>query len=177
MASAEPMDGNLTVALATWVFLLHAAGIQADDDAVRALCEKVKGAENEEEGDAAGLELVQAMSERLQGQDTPDRVLELAAGLFGDRAVAEMGEGNRQDRTHRIRKYQFGRQLPWLARIWERSHDGRVAPSWLLIEQVTDQVLAMDPNPWNDIDEERTLPVADFQVLWELDGCTSVHIR
>ena len=63
-----------------------------------------------------------------------------------------------------------------MARIWERSEKGEVAPVWIIVERVTDEVTAMDPNPWDDIDEERHIPVNDFQVQWELDGCSSVHI-
>jgi hypothetical protein len=54
--------------------------------------------------------------------------------------------------------------------------EGKVHPSWLLVERVTDEVTAMDPNPWNDVDEERHIPVQDFQVLWELDACSSVYV-
>ena len=87
-----------------------------------------------------------------------------------------MGEGERATRISRIRKYQFTRRLPWLARIVERRQDGSVTPGWLVIQGCTDQVHALDPNPWDDIDEERNLPLADFQVLWELDACASVSV-
>ena len=50
-------------------------------------------------------------------------------------------------------------------------------PCWLVVERVTDQVAVMDANPWNDIPEERSMPVNDFPVLWELDHCTAVYIR
>ena len=72
---------------------------------------------------------------------------------------------------------QFGRRLPWLARVYQRSELGAVRAVWLVIESVTDEVIAMDPNPWNDIDEERRLPVDDFHVLWELDACSSVYVN
>ena len=52
-----------------------------------------------------------------------------------------------------------------------------MAPTWLVVERVTEEVLAMDPNPWNDIDEERHIAVGDFHVLWELDACAAVHVN
>lgn len=165
-------DDNLRLALATWIYRLHRAGVEPEDDAVRTRCDELDTAEEEE----AAAAFVEEVSGRVGGTE-PDDVLEVARALYGDRVAAELGEGDRPSRTSRIRKYQFGRSLPWLARIWERQADGRVAPSWLLVEQVTDEVRAMDPNPWNDVAEERTLPLEDFLVLWELDDCTSVHVR
>ena len=44
------------------------------------------------------------------------------------------------------------------------------------VDIVEAEVAAADPNPWNDVDETRRIPVGDFQVLWELDGCTAVHL-
>ena len=35
----------------------------------------------------------------------------------------------------------------------------------------------MDPNPWDDVDEERTVPLGDFQVLWELTGCSAIAVE
>ncbi len=99
----------------------------------------------------------------------------VATALYGDRVQRDLGAGDRVERTARIRKYQFASQLPWLARIWERQGES-VRPSLLLVERVTDEVTAADPNPWNDIDEDRKLPVSDFHVLWELDGCASLHL-
>ena len=125
---------------------------------------------------AAGLALVEGLLERL-GDGELDAVVAVASQLYGERVRGDLGDGDRAERAARVRSYQFGRSLPWLARIYERQSDGRVAPSWLLVERVGEAVHAMDPNPWNDIDEERQLPWADFLVLWELDGCTSLSIR
>ncbi|MBW1879149.1 MAG: hypothetical protein JRJ84_12370, partial [Deltaproteobacteria bacterium] len=161
----------------TWVYRLHTAGIDPEDEELAQHCRDVDAAEGGTAGDQAGLALVRHTSTLLGTAPDLSDVLALATQLYGDRASQAFGEGSRASRTSKIRKYQFSRNLPWLARIYERQSDGTVAPTWLLVEQVTDEVRAMDPNPWNDIDEERRLPLQDFVVLWELDGCTSVHIR
>ncbi|MFT7518959.1 MAG: hypothetical protein ACI9MC_001093 [Kiritimatiellia bacterium] len=166
-------DGNLRVAVSTWVFLLFVAGVQPQDDALAASCAAVAEATDAELGDVAGLALIERIGKMLADDIGVDA---LAMSLYGDRVSTGFSDGDRDARTHRVRAYQFSRGLPWLARIWERRSDGRVAPSWLLVERLTDQVLVMDPNPWNDIDEGRALPVQDFHVLWELDGCRSLHV-
>lgn len=164
------------VAFATWTYLLHAAGVRAADAEVASACDEVSAASEAATGDVAGLKLLRRVDALFAGPSEPDRALAVARRLFGDRAKADLGEGDRDERSAGFRKYQFAQGLPWLARIWERS-DGKVAPTWLLIEKVDGMVHAMDPNPWNDVDEERKLPVADFQVLWELDGCSNVLLR
>jgi hypothetical protein len=168
-------DAFVKLTFSTWVYQLFAAGVMPDDATLHERCSAVQGAADRTAGDAAGASLVDRVGEILGGGSEPETVTAAARKLYGDRASTGLGDGDREERTQRIRKYQFGRSLPWLARIWER-RDGAVRPSWLLVERVTDQVTAMDPNPWNDIDEERRIPVADFQVLWELDGCTNVHV-
>lgn len=173
--SIEPNEGRLVeVTLATWVFQLFSSGVAPGDAALTAACEAVRSATDGAAGDAAGMALVERVSALVAGHEVAD-VAAFAAATYGDRAHGDMGDGGRDERTLRIRKYQFGRNLPWLARIWER-RDGTVKPTWLLVERVTDEVTAADPNPWNDVDEERHIPVGDFQVLWELDGCSSVYV-
>ena len=170
---AETYDA-VPYTVATWVFTLHVAGVHAEDGTARDCCQRVLEATDATAGNAAGEALVARVRELLASED-PDGVAQLAATLYGDRVQRDLGTGDRMVRTARIRKYQFASQLPWLARIWER-RDGSVQPSWLLVERVTDEVTAADPNPWNDVDEERRLPVSDFHVLWELDGCSSLHL-
>ncbi len=173
-AASEPTD-LVPYTFATWVFTLHVAGVVADDEPIRSACQAILQATEATAGNAAGEALVARVSELLDG-DSPEAVRGAATALFGEKVAADLGDGDRDLRTARIRKYQFTSQLPWLARIWER-HDHTVRPSWLLVERVTDQVTAADPTPWNDVDEERRLPVGDFHVLWELDGCSSLYIQ
>ncbi len=173
-ATVDPRT-TLSYALATWVFLLHVDGVHADDAGIHRACVDVQEAEDEERGNAAGERLVERVRSLVEGVE-PEQVRAFARALYGDRVGFDLGQGSREERTHRIRQYQFSRSLPWLARIWERQEDGSVGPTWMIIERVTDRITAVDPNPWNDIDETRHLPVADFHVLWELDGCTAIHI-
>jgi hypothetical protein len=162
--------------LATWVYVLHTLGIAGVDARVAQACDAVDAATDATAGNAAAEALVARIGELLAGADSPEAVKSAARALYGDGVDGDLGVGGRDQRIQRIRAYQFGRNLPWLARIWER-HDGVVSPSWLLVERMTDEVAVMDANPWNDIDEKRRLPVDDFVVLWELDGCTSLSIR
>jgi len=175
--STEVVSGDALVpyVFATWVFMLHVDGIEADDAAVADACRSILAATEEAAGNEAGEALVAAVNARLDGAG-PESLMGASQALYGVRASATLGQGSRTERVARIRKYQFDKQLPWLARIWERTEEGEVEPTWLLVERVTDVVRAADPNPWNDVDEERVIPVDDFQVLWELDACTSVHL-
>lgn len=162
--------------LATWVYLLHSAGVHGSDTEVHALCAAIDAAENAAAGDAAGVALVTHVRAAVADASGAS-VAEFARSLYGDTVDTELGAGSRAARTGRLRVYQFSVSLPWLARVWVRTPDAEVRPLWLLIERVTDEVVAMDPNPWDDVDEERHLPVPDFHVLWELDGCTAIAVR
>ncbi len=160
--------------LATWMYLLHRAGVDPADPGLAASCAAVDAASDP---DAAGWELVGKVGSLLgEGAADPAAVTGFASRQYGDALATDMGSGDRAQRTSRMRRYQFGRRLPWLARVYQRSQEAEVRAVWLVIESVTDEVIAMDPNPWNDIDEERRLAVADFHVLWELDGCRSLRI-
>lgn len=164
----------LPYTFATWIFTLHVGGAPARDDGVRAACDRIRTAPDAGEGNAAAARLVDAVKGLLPDGE-PDTVLGAARALYGDRATVDFADPDRDVRLARIRKAQFQTQLPWLARIWERN-GGKVAPTWIVVERVTDEVLAADPNPWNAIDETRRYPLADFQVLWELDGLTHVRV-
>lgn len=179
MSAAPPGTELFPYTFATWVFTLSVDGVVAADDRVREACEGIRAATDAEAGNAAAERLVGRVRELLGDRTDTDSVAAAARELYGDRVRSDLGQGDREERTHRIRKYQFASQLPWLARIWERRDDAgaaSVAPSWLLVERVTDEVAAADPNPWNDVDEARRLPVGDFMVLWELDGCPSLYV-
>ena len=171
----DPLEA-LGYALATWVYLLHVEGTQAAVEHIATSCAAVTSATEEDEGNAAGEQLVLQIREELKGA-SPEAVQEFATALYGERCRTDLGEGTREQRVHKIRKYHFVANRPWLARIWERSDSGVVAPQWIVVERVTDEVLALDPNPWNDIDETKRYSLSDFHVLWELGGCTSIYIQ
>lgn len=165
----------LATTLATWIYQLSQRAVATDDPALDALCAEVTAALEPEVGDDAARRLVSAISLRIDGSE-PEAVARWAASVFGDRASTRFGEDpDREERAHRVRKYQFARGLPWLARIWERVGDD-VRPGWLIVASMTDVVTAADPDPWNEIEEERRIPIEDFLVLWELAGSASVHV-
>lgn len=164
----------LPYTFATWVYTLHVAGVPASDEAIAAACQRVRAAGDATAGEAAAQALVTA-AKTLVPDDDPETVLAAARALYGDRARSELGDPDRDLRLARVRRFQFGARRPWLARIWERN-GGQVQPTWIIVERMTDIVLAADPNPWNAVDETRRYPLADFQVLWELDGLTHVHV-
>lgn len=167
------VDEQYATTVATWVYQLHAAGVVAQDDSISEACGAVWASKEASEGEAAATRLVEAVRMAL-GSGSLDGA---AQGWFPDRVLDSMGEGERDERTTRMRRHQFNSGLPWLAQVFERRSDGAVAPHWLLVERVTDQVSVMDPNPWDDVDEERCLPLGDFQVLWELTGCSAVAVK
>ena len=174
-APGSPDRGDLHLfTMATWVYMLHVDGVEASDEGIRSACDGIRAATDPSVGNGAAEKLVERIRS-LVSSGEPEAVSTAAVALYGDRARLDLGEGDRAERTARIRKYHFASHLPWLARIWEREGSA-VRPGWLLVERVTDEVTAADPNPWNTVDETRRLPVSDFLVLWELDGCTSVHL-
>jgi hypothetical protein len=166
---------QLATTLATWVFQLSQRGVAIDDTQVAAHCAAVAAAADPESGNTAARALVEGVSAVLAGPE-PAQVLAWARGVFGARASSRFGEDpDREERAHRVRKYQFARGLPWLARVWERA-GGEVRPGWLLIDRMTDEITAADPDPWNEIEEERRIPLGDFLVLWELADSASIHV-
>jgi hypothetical protein len=75
-----------------------------------------------------------------------------------------------------VRRATFGRNVPWVACIVDREPDGTVGRHWVLVEAFTDTVRLMDPNPWDDVAEERAMPLVDFMVRWELAGGFGVRV-
>lgn len=176
-ASTLPQDGNLGITLATWTFLLHQADHPPDDPAVRAACEKIQNAGEDQDLDALGRDLMAAIRQVL-GEDRPafERVAEVLRSWYGsDRIRTDLGEPeSRGDRARGIRRYQFGNPRPWIALVIDRFPDGTVGEHWVMVEETTDVVKVMDPYPWDDVDEQYTLPLVDFMVRWELAGCHSL---
>src|SRR5687768_2445876 len=116
----------LPYTLATWVFTLHVAGVEARDEAVRETCRQILAATEPMAGNRASEALVDAIK-RLCTDGEPATIEAAARALYDDRVRRDLGEGDRAVRTARIRKYQFASQLPWLARVWERAN-GEVRP-------------------------------------------------
>jgi hypothetical protein len=173
----ELKSGNLGVTLATWIFILFNGGTPAQDPAVVAACEAIRDAGDDADLDALGQALVDAVLAVVGDGDGFADVLAGARRLFGDDQVAsDLGEPtDRDERARGIRRYLFGRNLPWIARIIDRFPGGSVGAHWVMVEELTDAVKVMDPYPWDDVDEQYEMPVTDFMVKWELAGCESLR--
>ncbi len=156
----------------TWVFLLHASGVESLETTVCDRCKAIVAAPDAEAGEIA----VQALIKQIVG-GLAEGEAALAQKLYGDRVALDMGEGSRAERNRRIRMFEFKNGLPWMAQIYQRGENGTVAPVWVVVERVANKVAIMDPNPWNDIDEEYELDVSDFHVLWELAAQPSVYLN
>ncbi len=163
-------DSALSYTFATWVALLHHAGVPAADEAIASLCARLKGADLDT-AKALGAELVAA----LAGVEA-DPAAE-AARLYGARLVAEVPGDDRAERLAGLRRHGFQHQTPLLVWLWERHGDGEVRPHWVLVDHLADGVHVLDPNPWDDVEEDRVLDVHDFLVLWELGGCRVLAAR
>ena len=161
---SDAKSGSLAFTLSTWVYVGHIRGRELLDPMVLAACEQVTSSPDT---DAAGQALASLLESRTA--DDFDAVVALATLLFGA-AVETTPGGERESRIRDARRYQFRTQLPWLARIVDRTPEGEVRPHWVLIEQVSDTVRVMDPYPWDDVDEEVDVPLVDFMVRWELAG-------
>ncbi len=100
-----------------------------------------------------------------------------AAATAAAVAATQRARRTRAARTAHIRSYQFQSSLPLLTSVLNRFPDGVVKSHWVMVERVTQTVTCMDPYPWDDLDEEYTLPLAEFMVRWELAGCESIVFR
>jgi hypothetical protein len=181
MTDTAPKSGNLDVTLATWTFLLFDAGFVPADAGVAAACRALRAAGEGADLDTLGVALVAALRPLLgEGEPGFAAVEACARALFGDEYAIGTDLGTAADRGERvraIRRYEFSRKLPWIARIYDRAPSGRVGPLWVLVQWVHEQVHIMDPYPWDDVDEQVDVPVVDFMVKWELAGCESVRIK
>lgn len=168
-------DTNLEVTLATFLYLVRRGGVPVRDEKVEAACAAIDGGGADVA--ALGRQLVDAVRPRL-GNGGVDEVIEGLRGLLGaDRVLTDLGtEPDRDARVAAIRRATFGRHLPWLAVIADRTADGKLGEHWVMVEDFGDEARVMDPNPWDDRPEERTLPLADFLVRWELAGGRSARV-
>ncbi len=176
MSTAEPRLGQLSVALATLIYLLNDAGHRPADEEILAACTAIAEAPEDADMDAFGQALVDRIEAALGGEE-PGDVLAFLGGLFGsERLVTDFG-ADREERSRSMRRYHFTHHLPWLARIIDRFPDGSVGPHWVLVERVGQSVTCADPYPWDDLDEEYDLPLTDFHVKWELAGGCGVRFE
>jgi hypothetical protein len=111
------------------------------------------------------------------GDQTGAGLVDTARGWFDPALVPEDEGGDRDSRIRQMRRWTFRQRTPWLAMIWQRDHAGRVGPHWVIVDNVSDEVQLVDPDPWDGVDEDRVMPTGDFMVLWELSGCAALMVR
>ena len=199
--SDTPKAGELHTTLATWLYYLDQAGHRAQDagianalgrissigqmqaemlaaadqqDYATAAALKAKLSASKNDPDALGQELVAAVEATLKG-DSSEAVIAWAQSQLGAENIEGDFGGDRESRAQKARQAGFKTGLPWVAQIIDRFPDGRVGAHWVMVERVTDHVRCMDPYPWDDIDEEIEVPLADFMVKWELAGCAGLR--
>ena len=85
------------------------------------------------------------------------------------------GPKSRNGKIQAIRHYEFQQSLPWLARVTNRT-DSRKIEQWIMVGKVTEVVHCMDPNPWDDIEEEFNYSLNDFMIRWELCAYEAIFL-
>lgn len=157
------MDTTDATTLATYAYLLHRAGIDAPSIAAAATAI--------DKGDESA---VGALVEGANQGASPAAAL---AALYGaDRLLALAPSTDREGRVSALRRALFGVSLPFMARIAHRD-SGVLAERWVIVESFATTVKVLDPNPWDDKDEEHDLPLVDFLVRWELAGAEVAGVR
>lgn len=175
--STDSKSGQLHTALATWIFLLTDAGQRPDDAGIAAAVQALRDAPDDVDPDALGAVLVDAVAAKMGTGERLADITDFLGALFGrDHFTTQLGE-DRADRIRLARRHQFASNLPWLVRIIDRFPGRPLGAHWLLVERVDDQVVCMDPYPWDDLDEQYSQPTVEFMVKWELAGCEGVRFQ
>ena len=156
--------------LATWIYLLRCQGVPIADAAVDAGCAAV-----DHGGDTGAPALVAAVRSRLASSRFDDVATALRAVIGGVVGV-DFGAGEDADaRAGALRRATFGDNRPWLASIADR-RQGALEEHLVVVSGFAETVTLMDPDPWDDVPEERSLPLAEFLVRWELAGARSLRV-
>ncbi len=169
------MDATMTAyTVTTFLVMAHRAGFAVESPAFVGLAERIGG---DGSGEELGQELV-AVVKGFLGDGSPDAVIAGLKTLLGAAVVADANFGDHRDaRLAGIRRTLFGHSTPWLAWVLERSPEGTLHSTCLLVEDFADKVVVMDPNPFNDIDESRRYSISEFLAIWELAGCRSLSLH
>lgn len=163
-----PFDAHLPYTLATFTFLQRRAGARVVDPAVEAACAAVAALEG---GPDSAARLLEAVSAVVSTADV-EGISRALGRIFGaERVQVDFASApDREGRLARVRRATFGDNRPWIAGVADRAADGALGVHWVLVDGLYDTVRLLDPNPWNDVDEERMVPLGDFVVMWELAG-------
>jgi hypothetical protein len=166
--SVQPCSEDIRAALKRY----H---LSASDDDIEGFLNGVYGHNIYEPIDVfdIGQKLVSAIEETLSSDADLEQVLNWLQQK-GISAQRGWNEESREKVIFAIRKHNFQHSMPWLAQIAQRQ-DNQIVMHWVLVEQFTDMVRCMDPNPWDDIEEEYEMPLVDFMIKWELAGRKAIH--
>jgi len=158
------------ITLATWAYLLHRSGVDAADPAVVAACAAIDAG-----GEAGPLAaaLTSAVRAHVRGEGF-DAVVAGLGAMYGAAVSEDVVEGDPAAHLAALRRRSFGDSRPWLAAIADRV-DGALVERLVMVERFGHEVVLMDPNPWDDVEEERSLSLLEFQVRWELAGARSIR--
>jgi hypothetical protein len=154
-------DAATNMTFATALFLLRRAGVPVQDAALEGLAAAIDAATDPQSAHDAATRLAAALDSATGPQGSLGRAF---PGL-----TSHVVQGDRQDHVAALRRARFGSSLPMLAAIADR-FDGGVGVRWALVLDVGEDVSLLDPNPWDDVAEDRHLPLGDFAVRWELAG-------
>jgi len=154
-------DAANNMTFATALYLLRRAGVPVQDAALEALAAEIDAATEPHAALAAASRLAAALDSSAGPQGGLGRAF---PGLS-----AQVVQGDRERHVAALRRARFGSSLPMLATIADRVN-GSVGVRWALVLDVGEDVSLLDPNPWDDVAEDRHLPLGDFAVRWELAG-------
>ena len=149
---------------ATAVVLLRRAGHAVNDPVLEALAASVDQAADR----SHALEAAERLATALVGDVEDAGVGSPIARAFPSLRHVSIAGGHDAHITA-LRRARFGNALPMLARIADRV-DGVLIERWALVLDVGEQVHLLDPNPWDDVAEDRLLGLPEFVVRWALAG-------
>ncbi len=152
---------SMEMTLATAVVLLRRAGLVVVDPALESTSASVERASDRTSALGAAGVLAAALGEDL-GPASP-----LARAFPSLRHVPV--SGGHDEHITALRRARFGNALPMLACIADRVN-GQLVARWALVLDVGEQVHLLDPNPWDDVAEDRSLGLPEFVVRWSLAG-------
>lgn len=177
IGNVHQKSGDLAFTLSTWFYLLGRAGHVPADGAVGEAVSGLLQLAPDADAAPAGAALVLAVKAAIGESEDPGTVERLLVRLFGPERFEEAPAGDREERLHTLRAYHFRSSSPWLARVVSRFDDGSVGFHWLLVEHMAEEVIVMDPYPWDDVEEQLSIPSLDFLVRWELGGQVAFRWR
>jgi hypothetical protein len=152
---------SMEMTLATAVVLLRQAGLRVADSALESNAAAIDKASSR----ASALDAAGVLAAALGVDLSPTSPLARAFPSL----LAVPVSGGHDEHITALRRARFGNALPMLARIADRV-DGRLVERWALVRDVGAQVHLLDPNPWDDVAEDRLLSLSEFVVRWSLAG-------